>query len=323
MRLAETFSTWVSGLFRRSVLEAFVGTDQPAQNAVDIFKGRWASKLPEHLGVAAGEVPLFDDDRIRWMDERFGIRGKSVIELGPLEGGHSYMLEQHGAKRVVAIESNTQAYLRCLVVKELLELTHTRFLCADFVEHLKNLTERFDLCVASGVLYHMANPAELITLVSRSADAMLLWTHYYDREIVRRHPHLAHKFQDSVEVEHEGFHHTLYRKDYGARLYSRLSLGGPKPYANWMARDEILACLEHAGMHDIQVRFEDKDHGGGPCFAVLKNTRIGLFSWHHACHPPPRQRCARGHAVPTRGPATPAAGDQGHLASRFRNRTKL
>ena len=38
---------------------------------------------------------------------------------------------------------------------------------------------------------------------------------------------------------------------------------------------------------------------------------------------PPRQRCARGHAVPTRGPATPAAGDQGHLASRFRNRTKL
>ena len=56
---------------------------------------------------------------------------------------------------------------------------------------------------------------------------------------------------------------------------------------------------------------------------LLKNTRIGLFSWPSCVSRPPRQRCARGHAVPTRGPATPAAGDQGHLASRFRNRTKL
>ena len=55
---------------------------------------------------------------------------------------------------------------------------------------------------------------------------------------------------------------------------------------------------------------------------LLKNTRIGLFSWPSCVSRPPRQRCARGHAVPTRGPATPAAGDQGHLASRFRNRTK-
>ena len=56
---------------------------------------------------------------------------------------------------------------------------------------------------------------------------------------------------------------------------------------------------------------------------LLKNTRIGLFSWPSCVSRPPRQRCARGHAVPTRGPATPAAGDQGHLASRFRNRTKV
>ena len=54
----------------------------------------------------------------------------------------------------------------------------------------------------------------------------------------------------------------------------------------------------------------------------LLNTRIGLGMAIMRVTPP-RQRCARGHAVPTRGPATPAAGDQGHLASRFRNRTKL
>ena len=40
---------------------------------------------------------------------------------------------------------------------------------------------------------------------------------------------------------------------------------------------------------------------------LLKNTRIGLFSWPSCVSRPPRQRCARGHAVPTRGPATPAS----------------
>ena len=54
---------------------------------------------------------------------------------------------------------------------------------------------------------------------------------------------------------------------------------------------------------------------------LLKNTRIGLFSWPSCVSRPPPP--TTGHAVPTRGPATPAAGDQGHLASRFRNRTKL
>ena len=63
-------------------------------------------------------------------------------------------------------------------------------------------------------------------------------------------------------------------------------------------------------------------HVGTQPSRLLKNTRIGLFSWPSCVSRPPRQRCARGHAVPTRGPATPAAGDQGHLASRFRNRTK-
>ena len=57
---------------------------------------------------------------------------------------------------------------------------------------------------------------------------------------------------------------------------------------------------------------------------LLKNTRIGLFSWPSCVSRPPPDNGAHGDtAVPTRGPATPAAGDQGHLASRFRNRTKL
>ena len=94
---------------------------------------------------------------------------------------------------------------------------------------------------------------------------------------------------------------------------------------HWVDKDVVLQLLiVHSDYREpddfiAQIKLAGSD---GPS-RLLKNTRIGLFSWPSCVSRPPRQRCARGHAVPTRGPATPAAGDQGHLASRFRNRTKL
>ena len=96
----------------------------------------------------------------------------------------------------------------------------------------------------------------------------------------------------------------------------------PQPGGAWMEQqarnltDPVDGCLRRARplIHDrdplYQVAEEHEDRA--VFMAIMRVTPR-----------PPRQRCARGHAVPTRGPATPAAGDQGHLASRFRNRTKL
>ena len=78
--------------------------------------------------------------------------GRTVLELGPLEAGHSYLLERLGAAEIVGIEANTRAYLRCLVVKEILGLGRARFLCGEFVSYLRTSDRRFDLAVASGVL---------------------------------------------------------------------------------------------------------------------------------------------------------------------------
>ncbi len=36
----------------------------------------------------------------------------NILELGPLEGAHTYQL------RILAIEANAEAFLKCLVVKE-------------------------------------------------------------------------------------------------------------------------------------------------------------------------------------------------------------
>jgi hypothetical protein len=52
-------------------------------------KGAWSSAVP---GLpTTGNIPLFEDGRITLFEERLGgFARKQVLELGPLEGGHTY-----------------------------------------------------------------------------------------------------------------------------------------------------------------------------------------------------------------------------------------
>ena len=90
---------------------------------------------------------------------------------------------------------NPRAYLKCLIVKEILGLQRSRFLLGDFVSYLKESKESFDI---SGVLYHTRNPAELIHLCSKKTDKVIIWTHYYDKEVIENNPILSKKFSKPV-----------------------------------------------------------------------------------------------------------------------------
>ncbi|NCC52048.1 MAG: class I SAM-dependent methyltransferase [Spartobacteria bacterium] len=252
----------------RNILDFFVESADYAQNAVDIFKGEWATALPEGIGAEAGMVDLFHDMRIHWLHEQFDVKDKTVLELGPLEGAHSSMLEELGAARIVAVESNTHAYLKCLIVKELLQLQRTFFRCADFVEYLKRDPEKYDVCIASGVLYHMRNPVELLQLIRKASKHLFIWTHYYDPMVIEQNDDLAYRFSDGEPFEVSGYKHTLYRREYGLGLYSKVSLGGNAAYSHWLSREDILGALRHFGFDNIQVNFEDPAHANGPSFAL-------------------------------------------------------
>ena len=173
-----------------TILDQYVRTPPDIQNALDIFVSEWSSRLPVPFAhYRAGTIPLFEDPRVEWGVKSIGgLAGKSVLELGPLEAGHTYMIERFGAASVCAIEANTRSFLKCLIVKEVLDLKRTRFLCGDFVEYLKHEPVHFDVAFASGVLYHMQNPAELVALLSKTADHLFMWSHYYDGEIFGEHP---------------------------------------------------------------------------------------------------------------------------------------
>ncbi len=105
------------------------------------------------------------------------------------------MLEKAGSAAVLAIEGNPRAYLKCLVLKEVLDLQRSRFLCGDFVAYLRADPPKADFVVASGVLYHMTNPVELLYLVSRITDCLFLWTHYFDENSLRDKAQIRNKLK--------------------------------------------------------------------------------------------------------------------------------
>jgi hypothetical protein len=145
------------------------------QNAIDLIPG-WSTAFPPQFNVKAGRLPLFGDARIRWAIEQFGdLKGRRVLELGPLEAAHTTMLHAAGA-HVEAIEANKLAYIKCLISKEIFKLSNTSFYLGDFVQWLEQTDTTYDLIVASGVLYHMREPLRLLQAMAKRTRTIYLWT---------------------------------------------------------------------------------------------------------------------------------------------------
>ena len=211
-------------------------------------------------------MALFEDERISWGFRTLGgVEGRTVLELGPLEGGHSYMAQGAGAESVVAVEANRDAFLRCLVTKEIFGLDRCSFLCGDVLEYLAGEERSFDVCVACGILYHLVEPVRLIELISARARRLFMWTHIYDEGALAGTA-LGRRIGPAQEVEVAGFRHRIHRHSYGTDRHLPVFLGGTRGYSNWISREDLLGALEHFGWRDVQIAFEG--HPNGPALAL-------------------------------------------------------
>jgi len=262
----------------RPLTTEYVHEAPSAQTALDLFTEEWSSRLPPPFAhLRAGALPLFEDTRIEWaVGALGGVSGATILELGPLEGGHSWMLEQRGAASITAIEANRRAYLRCLVVKETVGLARTRFLLGDFVEYLHREEDaRFDVGVASGVLYHMHEPVALLARLSRACDRLFLWTHYYAADSVRDRPKVHARFGAPFERTIDGFTHRLHPHWYQAARFRRSFCGSGEITPRWMEREGILAALRHFGFDRIETGLEEPGHPHGPALGIAATRTRG------------------------------------------------
>lgn len=231
-----------------------------AQNAVDIFRDRWACDLNPLLGVdGTGPNLLFTQDkRPEIAAAAFGLKnfeGMDVLEIGPLEGAHTWLIEKLGARSIVCVEASVEAWIKCLIVKELLSMTKSRFLLGDIVGYLEEETRSFDIVFCSGVFYHMEDPLRLIKNISNATNRCFVWTHVYHPD---RHPV---EFQSSI-VEREGVNFNYWSHRYGSK--EQFHWGGVSPMACWMTKDDILAGFKVFGFSEINLIEDQFDHPNGP-----------------------------------------------------------
>jgi hypothetical protein len=245
---------------------SFYETRPPAPtNALDLFAGRWSSDIPGYPGYGAADH--FNAPLIAWFLERSGdVRGRQILELGPLEAAHTCMLSKAGAD-VTAIEGNAGAYLRCLIVKEVLGF-EAQFLLGDFARFVAETTERFDTVVASGVLYHMEQPIALLSDLARLSNSVLLWTHYFEDEPLRACG-MRHKFAERPTVQASG---SLAVELWEYRYLDALTwggfCGGPAQSSNWLTRQGLLDLLRRIGF-SVTIHGEQRDHQHGPAIGLL------------------------------------------------------
>lgn len=248
--------------------DRYVESAPSPANAVELFAGRWSTRLP--IDAPTGPIELIGDHRlVSCVEALGGVTDADVLELGPLEGAHSITLRGLGARRVVAIEANTSAYLRCLVTKEVTGLTGVEFRLGDFRPYLDTTDERFDLAVAIGVLYHLDDPVPVLENLARTTDRIVIWSHVHNRAFdVDR---LAHRFGEPVERTTGSTRYRLHPFRYAESLESPGFCGGTRPTAAWIERDDLLAVVDALGFHVVVC--DDHDHDNGPAITLALRRR--------------------------------------------------
>ena len=127
--------------------------------------------------------PLVSDDlpTISELHQHVDLQGKHILELGPLEGGNTKQMVDLGAASVTGIESASESFVKCLLLKNTLQLDSVDFIFGDCnaVMAGEQIGRRssFDLCVASGLLYHMEDPVLCIDRICNVAEIAYVWSH--------------------------------------------------------------------------------------------------------------------------------------------------
>ena len=236
-----------------------------AQTAVDVFAGKWASDLSRLLSVEnTGGADLFmNDPRPGLAAAAFGrgtgrLDGMRVLELGPLEGGHSYQLEKLGAAHVTAVDADVEAYLKCLVIKEVLGLKRCSFLLGDALAFLRDNTSHYDLVFCSGLMYEVADPLRVIKACCDISNRCFVWTHYYDA--------------DSTTVPHDRTVRAVTVEGFEARYYESGEDQEGRVTA-WMEREEMFDAFRQFGLDDITVLDDHRDHPNGPAMSFTASRQ--------------------------------------------------
>jgi hypothetical protein len=131
----------------------------------------------------------------------------------------------------------------------------------------------YDLTLASGVLYHSADPVHLIDLIAKSSNTFFIWTHYFAETLKDPADLRGVPFSGRVKKQDfAGLNLQLHERHYYKAWRSAKFCGGLQDLHYWMTVEDILSLIDVLGF-DCVTAHDDPNHVNGPCISIFARRR--------------------------------------------------
>ena len=211
-------------------------------------RGPWITQFVIDGVATGGDYQVTGDPRVRQFLERFP-SVRTILELGSLEGGHSFTLAKHpGVERILAVEGRSANIERAKFIGSLLGISNVQFKQGN-LEQLDLLSlGHFDAVYCCGLLYHLPEPWKLISQAPLVAPSLFIWTVY------------ANENEATIEID------GLQGREY---IEGGLDepLSGLSPTSIWLTLPSLVELLKRNGYHNVQV-LEKSLNPNGPAVTL-------------------------------------------------------
>lgn len=171
--------------------KAKVMNDQEIQKRIDAVPWWWHTIQLGNCRTPGSENQVFEfltPNFQNWIAQVIpeDLTGKSILDIGTWDGYFSFLAEQRGASRVVAIDNLIGRYPNIesegfMTAREILN-SKVNFIQIDLLD-IDRLAEEFDAIFFFGVLYHLRHPLlALEKIYQKAKSSVLLETHVIDTE---------------------------------------------------------------------------------------------------------------------------------------------
>lgn len=228
-------------------------------------RGPWVTKFVIGGEEYGGKIDAMHDPRVDQFFRAFPDAGR-ILELGSLEGGHTFSLASRPhVSRVLGIEGRRESVERARFVRQLLGMTNVEFEVANVeTADLASFGE-FDAVFCSGLLYHLPEPWRLIENVSKVSPNLFLWTHYASGDVSEAGGRALKGAENAMA---NGFKGWAYRE---RGLADPLS--GMSPSSFWPTLEGLKAMLKRNGFGEIEVIRDNPNNLDGPAVTLAASVR--------------------------------------------------
>lgn len=211
------------------------------------------------------------------------LEGVRALDLGSHEGYNSFDLYECGCREVVGVELRDRLLRSAEETRRKLAYDGVRFVRADVREVDELGLGRFDLCLCSGLLYHMQNPYNLLKRIRNVCRILMLETHvsppwhlyfltrkkYRQNLSVRTHRVTldGHRFSGRLNV----FPPEQDMLETSGSIVSRCSF--------WLDRASLKAALELAGFRIVAFYYGSVPQGFPAIYVNHGSRRTKALVW--------------------------------------------